>query len=92
MWEDGTMQCMAVYNVDSVLYNYNVHINKCICLFKVKLLMNKSFHIIYIPSKFLEQSGHISYFLLKMNSSTPKTPNLPYWASKSAKKRLKKNC
>ena len=32
------------------------------------------------------------YFLPKMNSSTQKTPNLPYWASKSAKKRLKKNC
>ena len=31
-------------------------------------------------------------FLLKKNSSTAKTPNLPYLASKSAKKRMKNNC
>ena len=30
--------------------------------------------------------------MIEKNSSTPKTPKLPYWASKSAKKRLKNNC
>ena len=34
----------------------------------------------------------VSYFLLKINSSTPKTHNLVYWASKLAKNQLKNNC
>ena len=32
----------------------------------------------------------VTYFLLKMNFWTPKTPNFPYWALKSANKWLKK--
>ena len=37
--------------------------------------------------------GYFTYnCLLKKKSSTPKTPNLPYWVLKSAKKRMKNNC
>ena len=77
------------------------HMTLVIIIFIAKYMKICLFYqIFFLKTLFLDSNGQFRVlyqwklynFLLKKNSSTPKTPNLLYWASKSVKKRLENNC
>ena len=95
------LHCLLIYYKISLLFTFQVLLTFCSLvpsnftfLQGIIYLISKVFNFFF----FLDFIGKFEdlwlmklFFFAIMNSSTTKTPYLPYWASKSANKWLKKN-